>query len=439
MYKKSIFRFRQDLRIFDNTWLFNAIKNSKQIIPIFIFDTNILSRFLSNDKRLWFLKDALNKLSKDLENIWSYLIIKIGDPKQILTQLVKEYQVQAIFTNKSYWSYWKQRDKFIENNINIDFNSFNDFLLVNPEDVPIRKVFTPFYKQWKQFINFDWFLEINKIDSPNLYFENIQKQFKKINSWENKYWNINWYEDILNNFDFWNYENTRNLPYINWTSKLSPYTRFWLISVRQIYNKIIKSNYENDVYLSEIAWREFWNHIAINFPWTLDLEFLEKRRWISWENDQTLFDAWQEWKTGYPMVDAWMRQLKEENWIHNRVRMVVASFLSKDLLIDRRYWEKYFEKYLIDYDRNVNIWNWQWASSVGADPKPLRIFNPMLQSQRFDPNCEYIKKYIPELREYKAEQIHNPLKYNLWYAKPIVDHFVNSKKAKEIYMKANDY
>ncbi|MBS8121602.1 cryptochrome/photolyase family protein [Candidatus Vampirococcus lugosii] len=439
MYKKSIFRFRQDLRIFDNTGLFNAIKNSKQIIPIFIFDTNILSRFLSNDKRLGFLKDALNKLSKDLENIGSYLIIKIGDPKQILTQLVKEYQVQAIFTNKSYGSYGKQRDKFIENNINIDFNSFNDFLLVNPEDVPIRKVFTPFYKQWKQFINFDGFLEINKIDSPNLYFENIQKQFKKINSGENKYWNINGYEDILNNFDFGNYENTRNLPYINGTSKLSPYTRFGLISVRQIYNKIIKSNYENDVYLSEIAWREFWNHIAINFPWTLDLEFLEKRRGISWENDQTLFDAWQEGKTGYPMVDAGMRQLKEENWIHNRVRMVVASFLSKDLLIDRRYGEKYFEKYLIDYDRNVNIGNWQWASSVGADPKPLRIFNPMLQSQRFDPNCEYIKKYIPELREYKAEQIHNPLKYNLGYAKPIVDHFVNSKKAKEIYMKANDY
>ena len=434
---KSIFWFRQDLRTFDNIWLTKAFENSSEILPIFILDKNILERFPQNDKRLGFLKDALIKLDQELQSLGSFLLVKIWKPEEIIPQLVQEYQIEKVFCNKSYWNYGTQRDSKIKSLINADFESFEDFFLINPYDVPVRKVFTPFFKQWKPLINFEWFSQIKwKIKSPNIQIQDINAIFENISYWENKYWDVYGWDKILSKFDFCNYWETRNLPYIDGTSKLSPYTRFWLVSVRQIYDAIKKSDCDDEIFLSEIAWREFWNHIMINFPWTEDLEFLEKRRWIAWQNDEKLFNAWKEWKTGYPLVDAGMRQLKEENWIHNRVRMVVASFLTKDLLIDRRWWERYFEDYLIDYDRNVNIWNWQWAASVWADPKPLRIFNPMLQSQRFDPNCDYIKKYIPELKNYEPGQIHNPLRYNLSYAKPVIDHFENSKLAKELYSNA---
>lgn len=172
-----------------------------------------------------------------------------------------------------------------------------------------------------------------------------------------------------------------------------------------------------------------------HFPETRLVEFLEKRRKLAWDNNEKYFKARQDGKTGYPIVDAGMRQLKEENWMHNRVRMIVASFLTKDLLIDRRRGEKHFANYLLDYDENVNIGNRQRTASVGADPKPLRIFSPIRQSERFDPDCIYIKKRLPELKDFSPKEIHNPLEHDLKYAKPIVDHYERSKKAKEIYAK----
>ncbi len=438
MYQRAIFWFRQDLRVFDNIWLWKALENAWEVIPVFVFDENILSRFPKNDKRLWFLKNALLKLESNLYKKWSYLVALNWDPVQEIPKAVDQYNADAVFTNNSYWEYWVQRDKKIKETIKADFQKFEDFFLVDPFKVPVRKVFTPFYKQWKPLINFQGFYEVDsKINSSkSIEYTSVSWYFEKNFVPENNFWDIDYPQKILADYNFCNYPNIRDYPSDDGTSKLSPYIRFWIVSVREIYNSIQKSNCDNETFLSEIAWREFWNHIAINFPWSRHTEFLEKRRWIHWDNDKDLFEAWQEWKTWYPIVDAWMRQLKEENRIHNRIRMVVASFLTKDLLIDRRWWERHFENYLIDYDRNVNIWNWQWSASVGADPKPLRIFNPMIQSQKFDPDCNYIKKYIPELRDYEPGQIHNPLRYNLNYAYPVVDHYENSKKAKQAYMLA---
>jgi len=191
----------------------------------------------------------------------------------------------------------------------------------------------------------------------------------------------------------------------------------------------------SDTFISELAWREFWYHIMHYFPQTRELEFQEKRRNLKWINNEEWYEAWKEGKTGYPIVDAGMRQLKEEGWIHNRVRMIVASFLTKDLLVDWRLGDKHFFLCLMDYDENLDIGNWQWAASVGADPKQLRIFNPILQSERFDPDCKYIKKYIPELKNIPPEKIHNPLKCELPYYNPIVNHYEMSRLAKEIYYK----
>ena len=434
---KSLFRFRQDLRIFDNVWFYNAYKQSDEIIPVFIIDENILSRFPSDDKRLIFLRDALINLDFELKKKWSNLLIKKWDPVKLIPKIIEDFKVDKLFFNKSYWSYWTLRDKNIINSINILHEWFLDYLLVEPSLIPARKVFTPFYKIWKTLLNNFELLEIEwKINSPKIN-NNIKLLFNDVNTFNDFHWDIKKWYDILNEYDYSAYSDNRNFPYLDKTSKLSPYLRFWIISIRNLYMKLLSKNLLDDTFLSEIAWREFWNNIAINFPFVNELEFLEKRRWILWKNNSEYFKARTEWRTWYPLVDAWMRQLKKENWMHNRVRMVVASFLTKDLLVDRRLWERHFENYLIDYDRNINIWNWQWSSSVWADPKPLRIFNPMLQSERFDPNCNYIKKYLPELSEFSPKEIHNPLKYDLLYSKPIVDHFEMSKIAKNMYLNNN--
>jgi deoxyribodipyrimidine photo-lyase len=215
--------------------------------------------------------------------------------------------------------------------------------------------------------------------------------------------------------------------------------RFGLVSIRQIYQHYVtQKNAGADIIISELAWREFRHHVMHYFPNTQWQSFQEKRRKIQRENNHAWFTARCEGKTGYPIIDAAMRQLKAENRMHNRARMIVASFLTKDLLIDRTRGEKHFANYLIDYDHAVNIGNRQRSASVGADPKPLRIFSPILQAQRFDPDAAYIKKYIPELADVEAYRLHDPLTYTLPYIVPIVDHRLMQQKAKDVYRAAGE-
>lgn len=243
------------------------------------------------------------------------------------------------------------------------------------------------------------------------------------------YWNIP-FGLIRMDRDFSSYDDTRNIPSVDGSTRLSPYIRFGVFSIREIYRKV----QDNLVLLSEIIWREFWYHIAYYFPFTYDLEFQERKRSIVWKDDISSYE-WKQFeagKTGYPLVDAAIRQLIETNWMHNRLRMVVASFLTKNLGIDWRIGEKWFKKYLIDYDEAVNIGNWQWSASVGADPKPVRIFNPLLQSEKFDLEAKFIKKYLPELEDIDPKKIHS-LDLSGVYYPPIVDQKESAREARERY------
>lgn len=438
MYKKSIFWFRQDLRTFDNKWLIEAIKNSNELLPIFILDKNIIPDFLwLTDKKFLFLKEALLNLDLELKKLWWKLTIYHDFPEKIIPEICKKYNINTIFTNKSYSIYWKNRDEKILDfclNNKIDFLNFNDFLLVEPEEIEQRKVFTPYYKLWQKKLIEKWY----KIENP-VNFKQIQNDFdikifldEKI-SWENHpYFTMDFWKNRLENYIRSDYETFRNDLDKDWTSKLSPYLRFGIFSVRQIYN-IAKE--KSTHYVSELAWREFWQHIDYYFPFTKEIEFQENKRHIEWRHDEKLFEKWCNWETGYPIVDAAMKQLIETNWMHGRARMIVASFLTKDLLIDWRWWEAFFKKHLLDYDENVNFWNWQWSASVWADPKPLRIFNPCLQSQKFDSEAKFIKKYIKELEFEKAERIHNPIDNLLIYNDIIVNHNEAQKIARIAYKK----
>jgi deoxyribodipyrimidine photo-lyase len=236
------------------------------------------------------------------------------------------------------------------------------------------------------------------------------------------------------NRDFSQYDELRNLPAVDGSTRLSPYIRFGVFSIREVYKKVS----QNPVLLSEIIWREFWYHIAYYFPCTYDMEFQEKRRTIKWRTDIDSFDyqKFEKGETGYPLVDAAIKQLIKTNWMHNRLRMVVASFLTKNMGFDWKVGEKWFKKYLIDYDEAVNFGNWQWSASVGADPKPVRIFNPLLQSEKFDTEAKFIKKYLPELSEVSPKDIHE-LNLVGRYTRPIVDQKISASEARERYQTQN--
>ena len=441
MYKNWLFIFRQDLRTFDNTWLIEAIKNSENLLTIFVLDKNLIDWFWwFTDKKFLFLKEALLNLDKHLQELGWKLVIFYDKPEIIIPEIIKKYDISAIFTNKSYSRYGRKRDNNLELfslENKVDFLQFADYLLVEPEDVPARKVFTPFYKLWQKQI---WEIKIQNIKSLSckleIFWENISNFDIKLflNSlipWEkHPYFTLDFLQSRLDNFDFSIYDDFRNDLDKDWTSRLSVYLRFWLISVREIYLKVKNLS---PSFISELAWREFWQHIDYHFPYAKELEFQERKRNIKWKRDPYLFQKWCNSETGYPVVDAAMKQLLETNWMHGRARMIVASFLTKDLLIDWRLGEAFFKKHLLDYDENVNFWNWQWSASVWADPKPLRIFNPSLQSAKFDPEAKFIKKYIKELENVRLKEIHNPIDNNLDYVKIIVNHNDAQREARIAY------
>ena len=436
MHRRTIFWFRRDLRVKDNTGLYYAVSESEEVIPVFIFDENILENLPNRHLRLGFITEAVKQLKTDLVNIGSYLFVLKGRPSELIPKVASRIQADAIYLNKAYSVYGTKRDSELKRILageNIDFKEFEDTLLVEPERIPQRKVFTPFYKLWSRTEKRPQLLEIRRFNSPKIDEQPFDQLNKGLSFSTSGKWPISFPRDRLKKFDFSNYINTRSYPYMDGTSRLSPYIRFGIVSIRQVYSRVRSETPKTESYISELAWREFWYHIMHYFPETIDLEFQEKRRNIKWINNDAWYEAWKEGRTGYPIVDAGMRQLKEEGWIHNRVRMIVASFLTKDLLIDWRMGDRHFFDYLIDYDEAVDIGNWQWAASVGADPKPLRIFNPILQSKRYDPDCKYIKKYVSELKDIDPERIHDPLKYDLSYHAPIVNHYEMSRLAKEKY------
>ena len=437
---KTLFIFRQDLRLHDNKGLLEAVRHTKQIFPIFILDSHIRKEFGENDSRFWFILEALEYLDKELQKYGGRLSVYQGDPVDVVQKLLETENIGAIYANRSYSPYGKNRDAMIEESaksMGISYTRVKDFLLVEPGEVEVRKVFTPYSKLWRKHIEYNYVyatpmtheLEYDLFQSTQWYIPSNRRDIREVFWFPSfhPYWTIPFGEKRLSmNWD--SYDDTRNFPWIDGSTRLSPYIRFGVFSIRELFQQFKN----NTVIINELAWREFWYHIAHHFPNIYTEEFQEKRRNIIWEEHPYNWSRFQNAETGYPLVDAAIRQLYETNWMHNRLRMVVASFLTKNLWIDWRKGEKWFRQHLIDYDEAVNIGNWQWSASVWADPKPIRIFNPLLQSERFDPDAVFIKKYIPELLDFQPKDIHS-LNFSGKYTPPIVDQKWSALKARERY------
>lgn len=436
MYNRSLFILRQDLRTHDNTALIEAVKNSREVFPIFIHDTRAIDEFDMNDSRFGFIREALESIDSELQSYGGRLMVYQWNPEDIIRELIEKHPINAIFVNRSYSPRGKARDEAIMSycdSYEVDYHSYQDFLLVEPHECEQRKVFTPYSMLWKKFLMaHPERLEIQEFDGSSVswFVPEDRKDISEIITVpHHKYWSLSLGRERMDR-DFSYYDDLRNLPAVDGSTRLSPYIRFGVFSVREIYAKVAS----NPTLLSEIIWREFWYQIAYYFPFTYELEFQERRRSIVWKTDMNSYEyeKFEKWETWYPLVDAAIRQLIETNWMHNRLRMVVASFLTKNMWYDWRIWEKFFKKYLIDYDEAVNYGNWQWSASVGADPKPVRIFNPLLQSEKFDTECKFIKRYIPELEWVEPKDIHT-LNLSGRYHRPIVWQKESAAEARQRY------
>ena len=455
MFKKSLFIFRRDLRLDDNIGLIRSLQESKKVIPAFIFDPNQITsknKFKSNNA-LQFMLDSLQDLEGQLQKINAKLYVFYGKPEQIVNSLIVKEKIDAVFVNEDYTPYSKTRDakiKKICDKSGVNFKCHQDTLL-NPPDKVLKKdampytIFTPFFKKSIQFI----IQKPIKLSATNFYINKIKQSMKltpitkKLMLSSNKVTTKN--KDsfsggrnnalkILQNIkNFKNYKIEHDIPGLSATTKLSAHNKFGTVSIREVYYEIAENLGKNHPIIRQLYWRDFFTHIASHFPHIFGHEFNQKYKNIKWDYDTKKFQSWCNGKTGFPIVDAGMRELNTTGFMQNRVRMITASFLVKDLHIDWRLGEKYFATKLVDYDPSVNNGNWQWVASTGCDAQPyFRIFNPWIQQKKFDPECIYIKKWISDLKKTEPKNIHKLFKPNKFvknYPKPIVDHGIESKVA----------
>lgn len=453
-YKKSLFIFRRDLRINDNTGLRAALEQSEIVIPCFIFDPRQVGA--KNEYRsknaIQFMIESLADLDEQLQTHNTKLYLFQGDPEKIITLLIKQENIDAIFLNKDYTPFSIKRDEAIDkicHKHKIVLYSFDDALLNQPELVMTGNgtsysVFTAFCKRALMFsvepphaigkTNF-YTKSISSAEPKSIFKKILPQSNEKIASHGGRIQALK----ILNKIShFKNYAATRDTPSIG-TTHLSAHLKFGTISVREAYAAIVKKLGKSHPLLRQLYWRDFFTYVAYHSPFVFGHAFHEKYDKLKWSYSKKRFEAWCMGQTGFPIVDAGMRELNSTGFMHNRVRMIVASFLTKDLHIDWKWGEKYFATQLVDYDPAVNNGNWQWAASTGCDAQPyFRIFNPWLQQQKFDPTCEYIKKWVPELKKVDAKIIHNLFKNNVkigGYPQPMVDHGIESKRSKAMFKK----
>lgn len=453
-FKKSLFIFRRDLRLEDNTGLIYALQNSEQVIPAFIFTPEqIDDNPLRNDHCIQFMLESLEDLEGQLAKKGGVLRLFYGTPDEIVEKCIKNLNIDAVIVNKDYTPYSIRRDKEIENKCRkhrIPFLQFDDALLHDPEQILKNdgKPYTVFSAYFKKAFSAEVLPPkrnpySNFCREPISFAEN-ESIYRSILPKKNTHLAMHGGRaeamKILTHIGSLSaYGTTRNLPALNGTSHLSPYLKFTVCSPREVYYAIKEKLGVHHELIRELFWRDFFTSIAYFFPYVFEGPFKAKYSHIKWSTDKKSFTAWCEGKTGFPIVDAGMREMNQTGYMHNRVRMVVASFLTKDLHIDWRWGEKYFAKTLIDYDPAVNNGNWQWAASTGCDAQPyFRIFNPWTQQKKFDPQCEYIKRWIPELRNLNSEAIQNWEKLKLHhlaptYPSPIVDHSLQAKGAIQLY------
>ncbi|WP_425639835.1 cryptochrome/photolyase family protein [Algoriphagus yeomjeoni] len=429
MKKVSIFWFRRDLRLEDNHGLFQALSESENVLPLFIFDKNILDKLDNKaDARVEFIHDQISKIHDDLSKKGSSLLVKHGDPESIYKELLQEYDIQSVHTNRDYEPYAKSRDEKVARILNqkdISFHQYKDQLIFEPGEIlngsgEFYKVFTPFSKVWLSKLSpkmlegykpMHWknLFQTPALELPTLKEIGFEKSDISIPSKTAD-------EEIISH-----YNETRDFPAKNGTSRLGIHLRFGTISIRQLAQKAKELN---ATYLNELIWREFYMMILAYNPQVVDKAFKPAYDQIPWRNNEEEFAAWCKGMTGYPIVDAGMRELNATGYMHNRVRMVVASFLTKHLLIDWRWGEAYFAEKLLDFELASNNGGWQWAAGTGTDAQPyFRVFNPSSQQEKFDKNWKYIKKWIPEINSDK-------------YPKPIVDHKFARQRAIDTYKSA---
>ena len=429
--KINIFWFRRDLRLDDNIGFYNALKAEYPVLPIFIFDSEILEKLPKDDARVSFIYETLQDMRQTLQDHHkSGIAMFYGKPISIYKQLIKNYEIDTVYTNHDYEPYAAERDKEIESLLethNIEYKTYKDQVIFEKNEV-VKKdgkpyvVYTPYMHTWKEkFKTIDF-----KISHPEDYFNN----FIKDNALPNLSLSYIGFEKSAQHIVPYkvtptliqHYEDTRNFPAKDSTSHLGPHLRFGTVSIRKMVKKAIAE--ENEIFWQELIWREFFMQILWHFPNTSKESFKSKYDRIEWRNNEVEFKKWCEGKTGYPFVDAGMRELNETGFMHNRVRMIVGSFLCKHLLIDWRWGETYFAEKLHDYDMSSNVGNWQWVAGSGVDAAPyFRIFNPTSQILKFDKNREYIKKWVPDYQE-------------LTYPQPIVDHKMARKRCLEAYKSA---
>lgn len=428
--KVSIFWFRRDLRINDNRGLAHALNSGKKIVPVFIFDKTILNKLDNQyDRRVDFIHQALCRLQEDLIKQQSSLKMFHDTALNAFKQLCEEFEIETVYTNNDYEPEAIQRDQTIQ-----DFLAVKKSTWVSVKDQVIFEkneilksdgspytIFTPYSKIWKKL-----YIEQLSSQAPvKMKLENLLKtepiQIASLISLGFKKTDLVFNAPQLNKNIVKNYDKARNIPSVNGTTQLSIHFRFGTISMREATLFAYKNN---DQWLNELIWREFFMQILFHFPHVVHQSFKKKYDAIPWRNDENEFYLWCEGKTGYPIVDAGMRELNTTGFMHNRVRMIVASFLTKHLLIDWRWGESYFAQKLNDFELSANNGNWQWAAGSGCDAAPyFRIFNPYEQTLRFDPQALYIRKWLPEFEE-------------LDYPKPIVEHKFARERALKTYKKA---
>ncbi|MCC0177017.1 deoxyribodipyrimidine photo-lyase [Waterburya agarophytonicola K14] len=466
-----LFWHRRDLRILDNLGLTAATEQTTKVVGLFCLDPNILDRDDVAPARVTYMIGCLQELQESYQNLGSQLIIIQGEPEKAIPQLAQALKAKAVYWNRDVEPYSKNRDRNVTATLNekgIEISTVWDQLLHAPGEILTKssdspyKVYTPFWRSWigqdKQSVT----PEIKQLAGLNKTELETASQVGAIALPTAKELGYEWEyplllapgetsaKEKLEEFcdrTIYSYDEERNFPYVDGTSQLSAALKFGVIGIRTVWQATVDlaENCRSDeakngvvTWQKELAWREFYQHCLFFFPELAEGAYRDEFKDFPWENDKTKFQAWCEGKTGYPIVDAAMRQLNESGWMHNRCRMIVASFLTKDLIIDWRWGEKYFMQKLFDGDLSANNGGWQWSASSGMDPKPLRIFNPASQTAKFDQDGDYIRQWLPEISSMDTEylvtgKIPELERASYDYPQPIVDHKVQQRKFKELY------
>jgi deoxyribodipyrimidine photo-lyase len=422
--------FRRDLRLHDNAALYHSLRAGLPVVPLFIFDTNILDELEKTDPRVQFIYNEIERLHQQLRAIGSGFKVFRGTPLQAFQLLTREYQVREVFTNRDYEKYARDRDLEVETFLKtqgVAFHSYKDQVIFDHSEVVKNDgspyvVYTPYSREWKSKLN-EFFLRPYPVEKYTSGFvKNEPDRLPALEELGFSRMRIEYPDRQIDDACIADYDKLRNFPAANGTTRIGIHLRFGTVSIRELALKALE---KNTVYLNELIWREFYMMILWHFPHVAQGKaFRNEYDRIEWRNNEDEFQHWCEGTTGYPMVDAGMRQLNATGYMHNRVRMVAASFLSKHLLIDWRWGEAYFASKLLDYDFASNNGGWQWAAGSGCDAAPyFRIFNPLLQAKKFDPKGEYIRKWVPDIEQFG-------------YPSPLVDHDFARKRCLSVYGRA---